>query len=90
MTDPKRKLTDILHELHESLERSPELGDDAREALRDAASDISEALDQEEPSERDQGFAEQLNQALERFEGEHPKLTAVVGRIADALSDLGI
>jgi len=90
MTDPKRKLTDILQELQESLERSPDLGEEARRALRETAADIREALDQEEPTEREKSFTDQLNDALERFEGEHPQLTAVVGRIADALSDLGI
>lgn len=90
MTDPKRTLTEILNELHESLERSPELADEARDALRGAASDIREALDQDEAPEREVSIADQLNAALERFEGQHPKLTAVVGRVADALSDLGI
>ena len=28
--------------------------------------------------------------SAQRFEGSHPRLTSIVGRVADSLSDLGI
>jgi DNA anti-recombination protein RmuC len=75
--------------LYSALEGAPEIGEEGREALRQATSKIEAALD--EPSEeRLESLREQLNGAVERFEQSHPQLTAIVGRIADALSDLGI
>jgi hypothetical protein len=35
-------------------------------------------------------LVDRLRLATKRFEETHPKLTAVVGRVADALSNLGI
>lgn len=89
MTEQVRSLREILDELHRALESAPEIGDEGRSALRQAAEDIREAL--EEPSgEQAESLKEQLTNALERFEESHPQLTALVGRIADALSDIGV
>jgi hypothetical protein len=89
MSESARTLRDILDELHEALESAPEIGDEGRNALRQAAHDIRGALD-EPNAERSESLGDQLNQALERFEESHPQLTSIVGRIADALSDIGI
>ena len=89
MTESTRSLRDVLDELRELLEASPELGSEGRDALRQAAEDIRAALDSP-GSERSSLLSDQLSQALERFEGSHPKLTQLVGRVADALADLGI
>ncbi len=89
MSEAARSLAEILDELHAALEEAPEVGEEGREALRRAAADIREALEQ--PGEGDAGsLGEQLSAALERFEVAHPQLTSLVGKIADALSDLGI
>ncbi|MBW2383712.1 MAG: DUF4404 family protein, partial [Deltaproteobacteria bacterium] len=53
------------------------------------ADDIRAALD-EPDAERSGSLSDQLSQALERFEESHPQLTAIVGRVADALADIGI
>jgi hypothetical protein len=89
MPERSRSLAEILDELHEALESAPEIGEPGRVALRKAAEDIREALDQPE-AERSESLADQLTAAVERFEVAHPQLTGIVGRIADALSDLGI
>ncbi len=89
MTHTTRSLREILQELHRALEASPEVGQKGRDALRQAAEDIQAALDSP-TTERSSGLSDQLSQALERFEGSHPRLTQLVGRLADALSDLGI
>lgn len=78
-----------------------DLPDEAREALRDAAREIERALG--ESRARGNGGApavpaladadslrRRLQEAIGRFEESHPTLTAVVGRVIDALSDLGI
>jgi len=89
MSERVRSLRDILDELHTALESAPEIGEEGRNALHKAVADIRTALD-EPDSERVESLGDQLSQALERFEESHPQLTSIVGRVADALSDIGI
>jgi hypothetical protein len=91
MPDPHTSLNEILNELHETLEASDDLGDEAREQLRDAVRDIRHAIGEDaDGSGAPPSLADRLNEAIESFEGKHPKLTGIVGRIADTLSDMGI
>jgi hypothetical protein len=84
-------LDQILAELHEALEASGEdLDPEVREELRQAAVEIEAALGSPGERELSDSLADSLRAGLERFEESHPRLTAIVGRIADALSDLGI
>jgi len=87
MPDADRDLTEVLQELHELLESAHDLGEPEREALRDAASEIDAALDD------DAGLGaplEALRTRIERFETEHPRLTEAVRRLIDQLADMGI
>jgi len=89
MSDPRTSLNEILDELHDALEAADDLGDEARNRLRGTAREIREAVG-DVPSESPHSFRERLNEAIESFEGDYPRLTVIVGRIADALSDMGI
>lgn len=86
----KETLAELRAELRQ-LEASGVEGDalpeDARDALRDAAREIEQAL---EGDGADDSLSARLQEAIERFEGSHPTLTGIVGRVVDALSDLGI
>jgi len=91
MPDPRTSLNEILDELHEALEASDDLGEEVREQLRSAAREIQQTIgDDGSGAGAPQSLGDRLNDALESFEGKHPKLTGIVGRIADALSDMGI
>ena len=94
MTDEKkRSLESVLRELHEILDGAPELGEAGRDSLRQAADEISLRLSERNGANEaatGESLGDKLRESLERFEGKHPKLTGVVGRIADALSELGI
>ena len=89
MSESRPPLSQILEELHEALDASGDLADDAREELRSAAADIQETLDRA-GDDASGSLRRRLNAALESFEESHPRLTEVVGRMADALSDMGI
>jgi hypothetical protein len=89
MNDQSRPLHQILDELQEALEAAPEVGEEGRAALRKAAEDIRTALDEPEGSAAT-SLSDQLTEALERFEEDHPQLTSIVGRITETLSDIGI
>ena len=85
--DTRGKLATVLDELHELLESAEDLDAPARDALRGAASEIQAAL------ESDAGARSQLDALrarIERFEGDHPRLTEAVRRLVDQLSEMGI
>jgi len=84
-----RAVDEILTELHEALEASDgEIGEEARQELRTAAAEIREAI--EAGDEVPDSLRGKLSDAIERFEEQHPTLTNIVGRVADALADMGI
>jgi ABC-type transporter Mla subunit MlaD len=86
---PTRPLQEVLSELQEALEATADLDEGLRDELRATASEINQALDSQEEGVLGQ-LGGRLQAALERVEGQHPQLTGIVGRVADALSDLGI
>ena len=86
----QRSLRAILDELHERLERSSDLDPASQDALREAARDIRAALDDEPDADPWNALRDRIARALERFEGEHPRLTDTVRRLVDQLSEMGI
>jgi hypothetical protein len=91
MSDSRSSLTEILTELHEVLEASgDDLADDVRVELRETVEELRQALDPSEDAELSVSLRDRLSRVLEGFEESHPRITEVVGRVADALSDLGI
>ncbi|MDG2336239.1 MAG: DUF4404 family protein [Myxococcota bacterium] len=89
MTKGAQSLREILDELHTALRESPDIGDEGRAALLKTVAEIEEVLN-EDRAEGSTTIRQQLSQAIGQFEESHPKLTSVVGRVADSLSDLGI
>lgn len=90
MTDQHAELRDILAELRAALDATDDLDDQARAHLCSAAEQIDEVLDPNSATDSAPSLGDWLAEAVDRFEGAHPRLTAVVGRLSAALSDLGI
>ena len=90
MSNPESSLKESLDELREALEAPDDLDEALRAELRSAAEEILEALDPDHERELSGSLRERLTNALENFEKSHPKITETVGRLADALSDMGI
>jgi hypothetical protein len=90
MANPESSLKESLDELREALEAPDDLDEELRAELRSAAEEILEALDPDHERELSGSLRERLTNTLERFEKSHPKITETVGRLADALSDMGI
>ncbi len=90
----KERLADLLHQLQVELSSTEDLDQELSEQLRTTTAEIRQALDREQPEtttdETSEGMIAQLRQAATRFEDSHPALTNTVGRIADALAQLGI
>ena len=86
---PKNALREELERLHRELSETSTLDEEARALLGELAEEIERML-AEETSGAAAPLADRLRAATERFEETHPQLTAVVGRVADALANLGI
>lgn len=90
MSDPGPSLKEIIDELREALDAPDDLDEELRAELRSAAEEILEALDPDHERELSSSLRDRLTNSLERFEESYPRLTETIGRLADALSDLGI
>ena len=89
---PESQLRSTLEEIHRLLE-DPEAVDDASRAqLVELLHDIQAELDRapEERSESQTPLFDRAAEAMRHFEKSHPALTEAVGRVASALSNLGI
>lgn len=84
---PERELRKTLETLQRELSEGAPLDPEARRLLSELADDIEALLAQPAASGP---LVERLRAATERFEESHPDLTAVVGRLADLLANLGI
>ncbi len=94
MPESNQALRHTLAELRQQLDAATEVDAAARAELEAAMQHVQQQLDGggEEGARPDiQGsFVERLSQAAEEFEGSHPRLTAALGRVLNALADLGI
>jgi hypothetical protein len=89
---PKEQLRERIRELLGELEQTEEIDQRARDRLESVLHEIREAVGEpgEEASEGHESLLERLNEATQHFKESHPTLTAMVGRVADSLSNLGI
>lgn len=81
-------LKELLAELHEELESADNLSDEQIAHLRTATDEIHAVLRRE--GKESGSLAETFRNAADRLEVSHPRLTHAVGRVADALSQIGI
>jgi hypothetical protein len=89
---PKARLRDSIQKILGALEDIEAKDPEARDRLANVLVDIREALEASEESTSDEKetLIDRLNEATGQFEEAHPQLTAMVGRVADSLANLGI
>jgi hypothetical protein len=89
---PETRLRNTLEELQRTLDEPDAVDAESRQLLGELLEDI-QALLARAPEERvdsDPSLLDRLAEMTRRFEKSHPSLTAAVGRVANALSNLGI
>ena len=89
--------TDDLHktlqQLHEELANASHVDAESERLLRELLEDISGLLAARGAGTAGgghSGLAERLSEASTRFEDDYPGLVAAIGRLADALSRIGV
>lgn len=88
----KKHLGKTIKELHAELKRTQPANDHVRGHIERLLIEIE--MLKEEPGEiplhRYQQLLERLRESVQHFEAEHLALTVAVGRVIDALSNMGI
>ena len=88
---PRDQLRESIAHLQEELLAGVPLSPEDRRQLESVLGEVSGILESDEAQESDStGTFDELPTLVRRFETTHPKLAAVLGRIADSLSQLGI
>ncbi|MGH8379473.1 DUF4404 family protein [Pseudomonas sp.] len=86
---PARELQEQINALREQLEQNPPLSLEEREHLQELMQKI-EAEIKLEAVTPDNNLVDGINLAVERFEVEHPGLTATLRNIVQSLQSMGI
>ena len=88
----EQHLRELLEKLHAELEQDDSVGHEPRDLLETVMGDIRERLDRggDESSDWPASFGDRLRESLEQFGEAHPTVTKTVGRVLDALSNMGI
>ncbi|HED65351.1 MAG TPA: DUF4404 family protein [Planctomycetes bacterium] len=86
---PENQLRETVAKLREELDADQGLSEERAARLRAIVADIEGLLEKREASEND-SLPVRLAEAASDFETSHPRLTSVLGQIADALSRMGI
>ena len=85
------ELREHLEQLHSELEGTETVDARSRQLLHHIVDDIHDLLERSgESNHTHQSLLDRLREATRDFEESHPTLAATVGRVADALANLGI
>ena len=94
---PEQQLKQQLAQLHQDLSAGAEIDEETRGLLLQLARDIEGAVADKsgteqtpEPVEEESGLLARLQHLADEFEESHPDISMTIGRVADALSQLGI
>ena len=87
---PRDQLRESIRHLREELSSGEPLSGDERQRLESVLGEVSTMLATDESDEAEESWTGLDLSLVDRFEDTHPNLSVVLGRIADALSRLGI
>jgi Domain of unknown function (DUF4404) len=87
-----KKSRKLLQQLHDEINKTQTVDEKGSELLRDLDGDIRALLErsEEHPLQVHPSVVQRLESALRHFEVTHPKLTALISKFLDSLSNAGI
>jgi hypothetical protein len=88
----QRELVDTLAKIHAELSRSDQVDPATLESLRTLTANLQQMLDRpgEAAPAEVRPAARGLRDLMLEFEAEHPQLSDTLGKVADALANIGI
>ncbi len=87
---PKQALKQRLNQLQNELNETSELDEADRVSLLAIMQQIGDRIEGVSAVQSDEYLIQGLSQATEQFKTKHPTLTMIIGRVSQALSNLGI
>lgn len=87
---PTRKLRESLDALRGEIEDLAGRGDPSRERLETLVADIERHIDDPDDDAGRENLLENMREAIEQFEVEHPSATGVLNHIMVTLGNMGI
>ncbi len=85
----RQRVAVLLEELHEELASAKTVDQSLAEQLRDTVDEIQEVLADSEPADA-LPLVQRLRESVYHLPDNHPGLKNMIGRVADALSQIGI
>jgi predicted transcriptional regulator len=85
----QQKLRDLLENLHRELEQVDSVDETTVAVLSSLREDIRKLVDDKGAVEESEPLVERLNEAIDHFEIEHPKLSMTIQHVLDSLARMG-
>ncbi len=86
---PKNKIRELLEQLQGELDQVDPQDEKGRKMLENITTEIDSFL-QKSDDQRDESFFQRLQDTIDHFNIEHPKLTMALSEIMSILSNAGI
>lgn len=86
----QEKLEKELEKLRAEIENLSSDDTTSREKLNQLISDLEKVLQSSKEEEEDHGIVDNVREAINHFEAEHPRATAILNDIMVTLSNMGI
>jgi len=85
----RKRLTELLDELKQELDRTDDLDAATQAQLEDVADALDEYLAEHE-AEAEPGVLDAMHRKLLKLEVEHPRIAAITGETVELISKLGV
>ncbi len=87
-----KELDELLHKLHDEIQKTQSIDDKGSELLRDLEGDIRTLLEKSRGGSLQihPSIQQRLELAVNHFEVSHPDLTTLISNLLDSLSSAGI
>ncbi|MEI6846894.1 MAG: DUF4404 family protein [Chlorobiaceae bacterium] len=85
----QQKLRDLLENLHQELEQVDSVDESTVAVLSNLREDIRKLVDEKRSISEHESLVVRLNEAIDHFETDHPKLSMTIQHVLDSLARMG-
>jgi hypothetical protein len=85
----QQKLRDLLENLHKELEQVDSVDETTVAVLSSLREDIRKLVDEKGSIQESEPLVVRLNEAIDHFEADHPKLSMTIQHVLDSLARMG-
>ncbi|AOS84386.1 hypothetical protein BIU88_09740 [Chlorobaculum limnaeum] len=86
----QQKLRELLETLHQELGQLGTVDEKTGEVLATLKEDISKLVEGGDEAAAEESLTERMNDAVDHFEEEHPRLSMMIQHVLDSLARMGL